>query len=273
MKNKKIIFGDAEIVEFCTATKDTNEIHNPAFMEARGKRAIVPGMLALCSTINLSSEFLKNKGNSIIIYFNSMLSSGDFVTLCNSADHDNPGVLRLSAINHKDALSSNGEYSRIFKRDNEFEVTFQGLCKSLPVNREMIDEFSKVTGGTDPDVSRFLFAVAYTSQALLKCIENPQTEVETEIDKVINRNSGISPFYHTLEIHRPTPFPFFEPEGFLDYFIHFTTEKQNRLYNAHVRCECRGQLIFHSRYKMIGVSDTMIYRMAKDISHPRRFIS
>ncbi len=269
MKKKKVIFRDTEITDFCLTTKDTNEIHNPEFMKARGKRVIVPGMLALSSTINLSAGFLKDGADSITIFFNSLLSSGDFVTLVNTLNPDDPHELRLSAINHKDTLSSNDAYSKIFKRSADFDNIYPGIRRSLPIEPAMTLRFSELTSGTDADVSRFMFAVAYTSQALLKSILEPETEVEQEIGQVISRINQVSPFYHSLEIQISSPFPHFEPDGELDYFIHFTTEKTGKLYTAHVRCEHYGRLIFHSRYKMIGIPDRMIYRMAKDISHPR----
>ena len=65
MSQKKIIFRDQEIVEFCNATKDSNEIHNPEFMQHVGKRVIVPGMFALSHTLNLAAGHLKTKVNYI----------------------------------------------------------------------------------------------------------------------------------------------------------------------------------------------------------------
>lgn len=273
MKSKKLIFSDHEIVDFCLTTKDTNEIHDPAFMKEKGKRVIVPGMMALSATINLSADFLKNRANAITIFFNSLLSSGDFVTLCNFLTPENPREMRIAAINHRDTLSSSDQYSKIFCRNEGFDKFYEGIKRSLDISEEMISRFSELTAATDKDVARFMFAVACTSQALLKSIDEPQTDTEREIDQVINKNDKVSPFYHTLEIMIPSPFPSYEPTGKLDYFIHFTVEKPRRLYVAHVRCEHEGNVLFNSRYKMIGIPDMLIYRMAKEISHPRRHVS
>jgi hypothetical protein len=270
MRKKKVIFTDHQIVEFCHVTRDTNEIHDPAFMEAKGKRVIVPGMLALASTINLSADFLKEKANYIYIHFNSLLSSGDFVTLCNGLNPDDNRELRISAINQKDTLSSNEEYSRMYVLEEDFCPSREGIIRSLDLDHFMVDTFTALTCGSDTEVSGFLFAVAYASQALLRSIDQPVTDVEKEIDVVINKNTRVSPFYHTLEIHVPKPFPSYIPEGKLDYLIHFTVEKPGKLYTAHVCCEHRGTVLFYSRYKMIGIPDMLIYRMAKEISHPRR---
>jgi hypothetical protein len=97
-----------------------------------------------------------------------------------------------------------------------------------------------------------------------------QTDVEKEIDSVINGNSRISPFYHSLEILIPSPFPVIDPSHTFDYYIHFEREKPCRLYAAYVRLESGNKVIFHSRYKLMGISDLVILRMAKDITRHRK---
>ena len=267
MKQKKIIFRDAEIIEFCRATLDTNEIHDPLVMAKLGKRVIVPGMFALSQTVNLSAGFLKNHASSLKVLFNSLLCSGDFVTLCTSSFDDNSSEIRLSAINCKDTLTSNNEYTRLSVKETGFTTDHKGILHKLEVNPEQVEQFSLLIGADDKDVAHFLFAVSYASQALLRSIINPETDVEKEIDETINKNSSISPFYHTLEIRIPKPFPVFDPVGELDYFIHFEREKPCKLYGAYVRCEHHGMLIFQSHYKLVGIADRIILRMAKEIKH------
>lgn len=265
MNQKKKIFRDEEIIEFCRATFDTNEIHDPEFMATLGRRVIVPGMFALSQTVNLEAGFLKNQARSLRVLFNSLLSSGDFVTLCSTLQHEDPTEIRLSAVNHKDTLTSKTEYTRLSMKETGFSKDFRGLPHPLKVKQEQVQKFSALIGATDPDVVNFLFAVSYASQALLKSIDRPQNELEEEIDNMINKNTGISPFYHTLEIHIPEPFPVFDPVGTLDYFIHFEREKPLKLYAAYVRCEKQGKVIFQSQYKLIGIADRIILRMAKEI--------
>ncbi|MCX6243131.1 MAG: MaoC family dehydratase [Bacteroidetes bacterium] len=262
-----MIFRDDEIIEFCRATKDTNEIHDPEFMATLGRRVIVPGMFALAQTVNLEAGFLKNHARSLRVLFNSLLSSGDFVTLCSTIPHKDPSEIRLSAINHKDTLTSKDEYTRLSVKETDFSTGYQGILHRLEVTQEQIRKFSALIGATDPDVVNFLFAVSFASQALLKSIDRPQTGVEEEIDNMINKNTGISPFYHTLEIRIPEPFPVFDPVGSLDYYIHFEREKPLKLYAAYVRCENQGKVIFQSQYKLIGIADRIILRMAKEIKH------
>jgi hypothetical protein len=264
IKQQKVIFSDTEIVEFCEATKDTNELHNPAFMGKLGKRVIVPGMFALSRTVNLSADFLKTNTNIIKLIFNSLLSSGDFVTLCTIPDPDDKFRLRLSAINHKDTLASNDDYARMLWGDAVFANFIEGIRHSIGIEPWQIESFKRLIGATDKDVANFLFAVSYTSKALINSIDNPQTEVEIEIDRLINRNSKVSPFYQSLEIHIPDTFPVFMPGKAIDYFIHYEREVPNKRYLAHVRCEIDGITIFHSQYRMGGIPDIVILRMAKD---------
>jgi hypothetical protein len=267
MKQKKIIFGDREIIGFCRATMDTNEIHDPKFMAKLGKRVIVPGMFALAQTVNLSADFLKNHANSLKILFNSLLSAGDFVTLCTSSSETNPSEIRLSAINCKDTLTSKEEYSRLSVGEFKSKTYPKGILRKLEVKPEQVSQFMQLIGSDDKDVANFLFAIAYASQALLGSINKPETRIENEINETISKNHNISPFYHTLEIHIPTPFPVFDPTGELDYYIHFEREKPNKLYSAYICCESHGKLIFLAHYKLVGIADRIILRMAKGIKH------
>jgi hypothetical protein len=269
VKQVKVIFGDAEIVDFCNATRDTNEIHDPAFMAGLGKRVIVPGMLALSYAANLSGDFLKTRANYIKVLFNSLLSSGDFVTLSAEPNPANGEEVRLSAFNHKDTLTSRDEYTRMSHISEEMPPSPAGIIRRLEVDPRQLEMFCRLVRATDPDLAHFLFSVSYASQALLKSINEAETEVEKEIAALIGGDSKISPFYQSLEIFIPSPFPVFEPRGALDYFIHFERDKPLRLYTAHVRCESGDRVVFYSRYKMVGIPDMIIIRMAKEIHRHR----
>jgi hypothetical protein len=264
---KRIIFTDKAIVDFCRATQDTNEVHDPAFMTGLNKRVIVPGMYAFCMTANLSAGFLKSGANYIRVCFNTLLSSGDLADLSAEQSPENPLEIRLSAINHKDTLTSRDEYTRIMKVDGEFVPQTTGLIRQLTVTKEQVDAFSSLISATDPGVADLLFAISYASQALLKSIREAGTGVEKEIDAVINGDSKISPFYHTLEIFLPPVFPGITKEGMLDYRIHIEREKANRAYVAHLQCEQDGEILFRSIYRLVGIADSVILRMAKEIHH------
>ena len=266
MKQQKVIFSDQEIIDFCKATQDTNEIHNPEFMKKMGKRVIVPGMLALSRTLNLEADYLKSKVNCIHVFFNSLLSSGDFATLCTTPVPDSASAMRLSAINHVDTLTTKNDYTKMYWNSKGVgNEVFQGILRSLPIESWQINHFFKLVGSKDHATNNFLFSIAYASQALLKSIDEPESEVELEIGRLINSPSRISPFCQSLEIFFPHPFPVFNPGNHLDYYTHFEREKPNKLYTAHLRCESGGQLLFHARYKMMGIPDIIILRMAKEL--------
>ena len=265
MKGKKIIYTDAEIVEFCKATKDTNELHHPGYMGRMGKRVIVPGMFALSKTISLNTEYLKTRANYIKVIFNTLLSSGDFATLSAEPDMKDPDIMRLSAVNHKDTLASADEFSKMMNAEGGLDKEFHGILRCLEVEPWQIESFKRLVGTSDDEYAHFQFAVSYASHALLKSIDEPETEVEQEIDRLINGKSQISPFYQSLEIYIPSPFPVYTPGRTLDYFIHFEREKTMRLYSAYVRCESDGTVIFRSKYKLMGIPDRIILRMAKDM--------
>ncbi len=269
MKQRKLIFKDSDIVEFCKATRDTNEIHDPIFMGKIGKRVIVPGMLALSSTVSLVSEFVKSEANMIKVLFNSLLSSGDFVTLAATPEVSDPFIIRLSAFNHKDTFTSREDFTKICRCTITENFPEQGTMVKIPVLKEQVESFCRLTDSPDPDISNFLFAVAYASQGLMMIISDPCTDVEKEIDELINGDNNVSPFYQSLEIFIPPVFPSKMNPGTLDYTIYFEREKRNKLYTAHVTCKQQERLIYHSRYTLVGISDSIILRMAKDIRHPR----
>jgi acyl dehydratase len=265
MKQKKVVFGDSEIVEFCRTTLDTNEIHDPAYMAKLGKRVIVPGLFVLSQTASLSVDFLKNHACSLKVLFNSLLSSGDVVTLRSSSSKGNPSEVRLSAINRTDTMTLKDDYTRLSVKETRFKSDHQGILRRLEVTKEQIEKFKRLIGTEDRDVANFLFAVSYASHASLMSIEKPETEIEIEIKETISKDPGISPFYHSIEIHIPSPFPVFNPVGELDYFIHFEREKPFKVYGVYVRCEHHGYLVFNAYYNLLGIDCGLILRMAKAI--------
>lgn len=261
---KRIIFTDPSIVSFCRATRDGNEVHDPAFMESIGKRVIVPGMYAFACAVNLSAEFIKQEARHIYVCFNTLLSSGDFADLSAVPEEANPGRIRLSAVNHRDTLASKDAYTHIERTDDPWVPQEGGSVISLEVSSEQVRTFAALTGCTDPDVQGFLFSVAYASQALYNRIPAAETEVEHEIDLLINGESKVSPFYHQLEIFLPERFVPLSPDRLIDYRILFGRERKNRSYIANLQCEQDGRILYRSVYKLVGIPDAIILRMAKN---------
>ncbi len=261
---KRVIFTDQLIVDFCTVTRDTNEVHDPGFMGSIGKRVIVPGMFAFACAAGLSADYLKSGSGRIRVCFNTLLSSGDFADLVAVPETGIPGRIRLSAINHKDTLASREEYTHIDRSGTTFVPQTEGTMQHLPVTPHQVETFGALAGCADHDVRGFLFAVAYASHALFERIASAETDTEQEIDRLINGTTKVSPFYHMLEIHLPEPFVALEPKGMIDYRIHFEREKLNRNYTAKLQCEQDGKILYRSVYKLVGIPDAIILRMAKN---------
>ncbi len=266
---RRIIFRDQDIVDFCRATHDINEVHDPGYMAGIGKRAIVPGMFAFSAAINLASRFLKEEGNTIRVFFNTLLSSGDFADLvAEPGGMEGDRFCRIYAINHKDTLTTGEEHTRIFSAPVVMPMQEEGIVRSLPLETRQIAEFTRLVGAGDPEVAGYLFAISYASQALYKSIAGAVTETEFEIDDLINHSGRISPFYQSLEISLPRPIPPLVSEGELLYRTHFVREKFRKIYLAFLQCEQGGEVLFRSRYRLMAIPDAVILRMAKDI--PRR---
>lgn len=265
--HRRIIFTDRSVVDFCKATQDINTVHDPGFMGSLGKRVIVPGMFAFSSTAILAADFIKTRADYIRVCFNTLLSSGDFADLVAVPDSVLPAEIRLSAINHKDTLTSADDYTRISRRGLLFVPQSEGKIRHLEVSESHIRDFARLIMCHDPELAGFLFSIAYASQALYAGIREASTVVEKEIDRLINGNNRISPFYHTLEIFLPPNFPFIIPNGTIGYRIHFIREKENRAYVANLQCEQEGRIIYRSVYKLVGIPDSIILRMAKGIHH------
>ncbi|MFH1161228.1 MAG: hypothetical protein V1733_09815 [bacterium] len=263
-KKKRVVFRDCDIVDFCTATQDTNVIHNPGFMDGYGKRVIVPGMFAFSCAAILSEEFLKHSANRIQVYFNSLLSSGESVGLGVETNLEDPAEMRLCAVNSRDMLTARESYTRMLTGDIGITPQKEGIFRKLPVSEEQIATFARLIQTKDRQSAGFLFAVSYASQALFKSITEASTEVEHEIDRLINGDYKISPFYHALEIIIPSEFPVLIETGTLDYLIHFEREKFNKTYVAHLECQQEGRIIFQSKYKLVAIPDSVILRMAKE---------
>ena len=143
----------------------------------------------------------------------------------------------------------------------------QGHIRQLPVSPEQVGLFHRLIASSGDRVGDLLFTVAYASQALFKSIREPETEVEREIDALVNGDSKVSPFYHTLEIFLPRELPGLLPDKPLDYRIHFERVRANRAYLASLQCEQEGRIGFRSVYKLVGIKDSVILRMAKEIHH------
>jgi hypothetical protein len=260
------VFTDQQVHIFCKATKDFNPVHNPLYMQSKGKRVVVPGMLLFSKVATMLFGAVGTSLNSYRILINSIVSTNEEIIL---GFEDGPnGDRYIFAINHQDSFSHKDERSRVYQRESEKAFCNDGNYWPLPIDNWQLQDFGEVIGCNNIILRDFLFGIAYASNALFKCIDNPVTEVEREINILLDKTknpSQVSPFYQSLEIFLPNnPIPLV-PSGKIDYLIHYEREKKDRVYVAYVRCEQDGQVLYHSEYKLVAIPDRLILRMARDM--------
>ncbi len=263
--HKKVNFTDQSIVDFCKITRDDNLIHNPEIMNLKGKQVVVPGMFIFAIAANMASEH-PIKINSIKVFFSSMISRGDEISI--GFEPYKNGV-RLMAMNSKDCLSLNESHSlATYEYQLPLFDTTEGRMQSLKVEPWQMEVFSKLTGTHDAHITSYLFAIAYASKALNLSINDPKTEVEEEIYRLIRPElnpARTAPFYQSLNICFPKEKQEIEGNGTIDYTIYYIREKAHRSYIANVHCSQNGKTIYYSSYKMIAIPERLILRMFKDL--------
>ena len=262
------IFDEASIVKFCEATSDTNIIHDPAYMKAIGKEVVVPGMLILSSAIGMAQKLLDMGADTFHLNFHSIISANERIKIGYQIIREHPLLAEITARNSVDALSLKGEPSMVFQRSEIPGEAPEGIPRILPVNPESVRDFSMVTGLEKHPLGGILFAIAYASQALIRAILEPVSEVEKEIhrllDKTINPDQ-VSPFYQSLRIWLLHPMAVLLDNEPLNYHIQFQTEKPRKMYSALVDCYQKNTRLYFSRYQLIAIPDRLIIRMAKDL--------
>ncbi|MEW5845692.1 MAG: hypothetical protein AB1777_05420 [Bacteroidota bacterium] len=260
----KVVFTDSIVVDFCKATADDNPIHNPNYMYGQKKGVVVPGMLLFSTIVNM----LHNKTNELFNYyklvFGNVICTYEQVDLGFEAD----GERRyLYAINGHDSFATKIERSHVLANVKPIEFSSSGINRAMQYQEIQLETYRRLTGSFSNTIADFLFTIAYASAALFKAIREPFTEVEKEInallDKTINPDQ-VSPFYQTLEIFRVTPYRELKPEGTINYNIRFEREKINKTYVAYVVCSHNNQIFYNSIYKLVAIPDKLIMRMVKD---------
>lgn len=265
--NKEIIFTDKEIMNFCYATRDFNIVHNPEFMGDKRKHVIVPGMLLFSYIMNFSKDIFKQGLDSFHILFNSIVNSYENISIGYEPTSIEKGSYYVFARNGRDSFSIKNERSRIFKREHDISTVKQGIYRNIDIKTFQLKEFMNLILCDDFKLAGFLFSVAYASNALNLSIEEPQTEVEHEINLLLDKTQNpdqVAPFYQKLDIYLNKNHMPLIPEGQIEYLIHFERETKNKAYIAHVRCEQEGNIIYHSKYRLIAIPDRLIMRLAKD---------
>ncbi len=254
--DQTIVFSDADIALFCDATLDNNAIHNPEFMRSIGKYAIVPGMMTLLSAVAIEPEFLKN-ASSIKAYFSSMLNSGEEVSIGTKAVANDEIVL-YAYRGQDNLLKRDDAYSRIERGKIRIGESFKGVERKFIAVQEQIDSFSGVINARS-DIARFLFAIAYSSKALLDSLSLPQTEDEENVKK---RMKGRLPAYNSLSIGINS----MAVSG--HEFVYKTsgeTEGKRDL-TCQVNCWNNGKVLYTATYTASAMLEGALMKFAKDIN-------
>ncbi|MDO9511491.1 MAG: hypothetical protein Q7J34_07010 [Bacteroidales bacterium] len=260
---------DKEIVQFCRATCDYNVIHDPAFMNMAGKRVIVPGMLLFCTIFGKHYAESNAKPDSIRILFNSVVHEGESIQLITEECPDDPNCAYISALNGRDSFRYKDDRSRLYIRSSAPTIFGQGWIYNINFSQDQLKNFQEVVQIHDNDLANILFSVAYASRALLLSIEQPYDIFEEEIANMLNKNGSedpMSPIYQTLDIYLETSTLELDKSEPLEFLLGYERETLNRTYIAHVQCSHKGKIIYHSSYKLSGIPDRMIMRMAHNLT-------
>ncbi len=263
----EFVFDTRAIEDFCRVTDDYNLIHNPGYMYANGKKVVVPGMLLLSLAIGKARELIDKGADTFHLFFNSIICAGDRVDIGYRLLSLAPVRAELTAKNSVDAFKLRDEPSVMYARAGEPEISPGGILRTLPLRDGQMDDFDRQIFLSGNPLGALLFAIAYASNALLRAIQNPVTDTETQIHRLLDKSLNpdqVSPFYQSLKIFLPQPLHYPNRHQPLDYLIDFITERQDKVYTAHVSCSQGGQSVFYSLYRLIAIPDRLIMRMAGD---------
>ncbi len=262
---KEYVFGDEDVIKFCEITRDNNLIHNPQYMKENGKKTVVPGMLILSTAIGMAADLISSGANMLELYFHSIIGTGEKSEIGYILQQQDPIRAEIIARNTVNTLSKKGNPSLLMQMDSLPLFTREGILRTLDVRPGQMQQFAAMTGLANDALGYLLFAITYASRGLLLSIDEPQTDIEREInhylDKTINPDQ-LSPFYQYLKIYLPPQATKPSPDKDLDYFIHFTRVKEGRTYDAKVFCYQNANLIYYSEYQLIAIPDRLIMRMA-----------
>lgn len=267
---RSVSFSSEAVSVFCHATRDFNIVHDVNYMHPKGKKVIVPGMLLLTDLLSdcWDKIFTDKTPDYVKVFFNSIVSEAEKVELHCRPLAGKDRHWQLTAMNGKDCFALHDQISYVCHKEERSLSTRKGILRTLPVDRQQIASFNDVLGLSSPWPSELLFSVAYASMALQKAIDYPESEVEYEInhllDKTLNPNC-VSPFYQSLEIEIGKEKLLTNLSGEMHYYIDFEREQPNKSYWANLICENQNHHIFSARYQMVAIPDRLIMRMAKSL--------
>ncbi len=181
-KTATLVFTHEDISDFCELTGDDNGMHNPDIMGKFKKEPIVPGMQLLTRAAKLvGPEFERVKQYDF--YFGMPVSANESLRLVVNEMNDFPYSAKISIFaNGSDALAvkdNTSGFNETLSLATVENYDGDGSVELYPPV-DAGESFAKTSGIDDKRINNFLYAVALSSQALLKRIKFPKQDNELE---------------------------------------------------------------------------------------------
>ncbi len=261
------VFTDDEIARFCDLTRDYNEFHNPRFMAAQGKKAIVPGMLTFAYSANLAeNSFLTAR--TLDATMGQTHSSGQkigfevkynpeqvLVTASSEADPNNSRSLAMSPQyeGNKDELQPGiGD-----------ELHPDIFDTRISLSDSDVEAYSGLIGNSHPKASGLLYATTSSAGALFQRLRSPKGSLEERIAGMMERK--IVPVYNSFEISIPGRTAQLISLNLL-YGIRIDETELRNQFNARIECVYGVSSLFTAQFTFRMASQAAIIRMmAQDL--------
>jgi len=253
---REIKHDNRDIISFCISTGDNNSIHDPKYMEPKGKRVIIPGMLTLTDILNTFPTHLK-KTRSILANFGYAVSEGDIIRF---DDEDISDVeKRIIAKTYDDPKK---EDTYIFMNQAPPKIEYLGEThKKITFSPHQAELFSKVLNGSITKETKFLFSLALSSQALIESKEDLKLSDEKKLSDILGNKL---PAYQSISINLPKVFPDIHLGKQLDYYMSVTSEDEKH-FQYDIQCIQGLKEIYNGRYELLAVPEKLIMRMARNL--------
>ncbi len=292
-------FTEENVIKFCEVTEDSSIHHKPDAMKEKGKLAIVPGMYILALAASQAERFFQNQNTKAEVYFGAPTSVGDSVNfdVAGRENGGNPNKGEPEIAGPQNDVGQNpaielkvNEIARLLTESNGIDVLcapkqevdsqdvrytrllnigemppeIEGYKRILIPKDDFLGRFAKLINREPDNLTELLFAIAYSSRALLRGVGEPVTDVE----KVARNAMGkLIPVYTSLDLFIPNERPRIEVKG----GIHYTVRIENiakKKFTYTLDCHTEKGRLCHAVYRLRATKERFVLEMAKDIPKP-----
>lgn len=278
-------FSDENVMNFCEVTEDSSIHHKPDAMKEKGKLAIVPGMYILALAASQAEGFLQNQNTKAEVYFGAPSCIGDSIDF-DVAKRENgpkpdevePEIARLLTSNNgidvlcapkqeverkQELESQDVRYTRLLNI-GEMPPEIEGYKRILIPKNDSLGRFAKLANREPDSLTELLFAIAYSSRALLRGVGEPLTDGE----KVARDAMGkLIPVYLSLDLFIPKERPRIE----VNRGIHYTVRTENiakKKFTYVLDCHTSNSRLYYAVYRLRATQEKLVLEMARDIPNP-----